>query len=171
MQRPDASEYAEYYGRYVDRVPRGDVAEILADQLAGTLDLFAGVDEARAAQRYEPGKWSVKQVLGHMIDTERAFGFRALAFARGERAPIPGMEQDDYVAAAKLDARPLANLLAEYEGLRRADIALFWSFDEEESLRRGTASEVEFSVRSIPFIIAGHELHHSAVLRERYGLG
>ncbi len=168
MQRPRATEHAEYYALYIDRVPDGDVLEHLRAQAQGTLDLMRPIDDERARYRYAPDKWSIKQVLGHVIDVERAFGFRAMAFAREERAAIPGLEQDEYVACANFDARPLASLLEEFEALRRSHLALFASFDDETSLRRGVASGCEFSVRAVPYILAGHELHHVDVLRERY---
>ena len=168
MQRPDATEHAEYYSLYIDRVPDGDILEHLRDQRRETLGLLRPIDDERAVYRYAPDKWSIKQVLGHVIDVERAFGFRAMAFARGESAPIPGLEQDEYVAAADFDARPMASLLEEYEALRGSHLALFGSFDEATGRRVGTASGCEFSVRAIPYILAGHERHHLGVLRERY---
>lgn len=168
MQRPDKSEYHPYYSMYVDLVPEGDVVKILNDQIQETLGALADVDEERALYRYAPDKWSVKEVVGHMIDTERIFSFRALAFARNDAAPIPGMEQDDYVANAKFEGRPWQTFVDEFRHLRAANVALLGSLDDELSLRKGVASEREFSVRATAYIIAGHELHHRQVLRERY---
>jgi hypothetical protein len=166
--RPEAVEYAEYYGRYVARVPDGSILSMLEEQIAGTLALLSPLDERRAAHRYAPGKWSIKQVVGHLADTERVLALRALAFARGETARLFGFEQDDWVAAADFDSRPLASLLEELSSVRHASLTLFRGFSGAQWDRRGIANEVEFTVRSIPWILAGHELHHVTVLRERY---
>lgn len=168
LARPERSEYAEYYGRYIDRVPDGPILDTLARQLEESLRLLAGVSEDRALFRYAPGKWSVKEVVGHVIDMERVFTCRALHFARGERQHLPGVEQDDYVAAARFDARPLPELVTEFETLRRSNLAFFAGLDERACMRRGTASGCEFTVRAFPWILAGHERHHMSILRERY---
>jgi hypothetical protein len=168
LARPERSEYAEYYGRYIDRVPDGPILDTLARQLEESLRLLAGLSEALALFRYAPGKWSVKEVVGHVIDVERVFACRALHFARGERQHLPGIEQDEYVAAAGFDARPLPDLVTEFETLRRSNLVFFAGLDEQACLRRGTASGYEFTVRAFPWIVAGHERHHLSVLRERY---
>jgi len=168
IQRPDPSEYAPYYGTYVDQLPAGDVIDQLETHGRDTAALLAGIPEDRAGFRYAPGKWSLKEVVGHLTDTERIFAYRALRFSRADRTPIPGFEQDDYVAAANFDGRTLADLAAEFAAVRAASLALFKSLDDTALARRGTANDVEFSARSIPFIIAGHERHHLGVLRERY---
>jgi len=166
--RPDATEYAPYYEKYVSLVPAGDVVETLETQLVETLALLRGLSEERAGSRYEPGKWSVKELVGHLIDSERVFAYRALRFARGDRTPLPGFEQDDYVRGGNFDARPLAELAGEFESVRRATVALLRGLDAEAWQRRGTANESEASVRALAHIIAGHELHHRDVLRTRY---
>ena len=166
--RPGKDEYAPYYERYTSLVPEGDVVETLERQLGETLALLGSVDEERAGSRYEPGKWSVKEVVGHMIDAERIFAYRALTFARGDRTALPGFEQDDYIGTGAFDARTLRDLAEEFEHVRRSTIKLFGSLSEEAWLRRGTASDSEVSVRALAHIIAGHEAHHVNILRARY---
>lgn len=167
-ERPDPTEYAAYYGTYVDLVPPGEILRTLEAQLHATLALLTPVDEATALHRYAPGKWSVKEVLGHVIDSERVFALRALAFSRGERARLFGFEQDDWVAAGGFDGRPLRDLLAEFEAVRRATLHQFAGLDATAWMRRGVANDVEFTVRAVPWILAGHERHHVDVLRKRY---
>jgi DinB superfamily len=166
--RPSAEEYAPYYEKYVTLVPAGDVVETLGRQGAETLALLRGLSEEQGASRYEPGKWSVKELVGHLIDAERVFAYRALRFARGDRTPVPGFEQDDYVLGGNFDARTLADLTDELEVVRRATLALLRPLGEAEWRRTGTASDHEVSVRALAHIIAGHELHHLRILRERY---
>ena len=166
--RPKADEYADYYGRYIGRVPEAPVLETLERQIAGTMELLRAVPEERGGHRYAPGKWSMKEVLGHVTDAERIFATRALCFARGEAQPLPGMEQDEYVAAAGFDRRPLAGILDELEAVRRASLALFAGLGPDDWMRRGVASGCTFTVRAMPWILAGHERHHVDVLRERY---
>jgi hypothetical protein len=166
--RPGADEFAEYYGRYIARVPDGPVLATLRRQMDETLGLLRAVPEARGAHRYAPGKWSVKEVVGHVTDVERVFAGRALQFARREAKPLPGIDQDAYVAAAGFDRRPLAAILEELEAVRRASLALFQGLEGDVWMRRGVASGFTFTVRAVPWILAGHELHHREVLRERY---
>ena len=166
--RPGKDEYAPYYEKYTSLVPEGDVVETLERQLGETLALLRSVDEGRAGSRYEPGKWSVKEVVGHILDAERIFAYRALRFARGDRTELSGFEQDGYIEAASFDARTLADLAEEYEHVRRSTLKLFGNLSDEAWLRRGTASENGVSVRALAHIIAGHELHHVRILRERY---
>ncbi|UCC83902.1 MAG: DinB family protein [Gemmatimonadota bacterium] len=168
MKRPDPSEYFEYYGRYVDLVPEGDILVILAAEMQRTLDVLAGVGPKQADHRYAPEKWSVKEVIGHIIDAERVFGYRALHFARRDPAPLPSMEENDWARASNAAARSIQSLAGEFELVRRSHIALFRGFDEELSKLSGTASGYEFSVRTFPYLMAGHEMHHRSVLLERY---
>ena len=167
----DRSEYAPYYDTYVRRVPDGDIAEILSGQVADTLSLLGSVPANREDYRYEPGKWSVREVVGHMIDTERIFAFRALAIARGEGASLPGMDQDEYAAASNAGSRSLSDLAAEFAAVRTTTVALFGGLSAEAWSRQGIASECSFTVRSIAFIIAGHEIHHRTGLEENYMSG
>ena len=166
--RPDASEYPPYYAGYIAVVPDGPILATLAAQGRDTLALLTGVSDERALRRYAPGKWSLNEVVGHVIDIERLFGMRALAFARGERSRLFGIEHDDWVAAADFDARPFAELLLEFEAVRRSTLTLFGGFRGAQWTQRGVASGVEFAVRAIPWILAGHERHHVGVIRERY---
>ncbi|HEY0078915.1 MAG TPA: DinB family protein [Pyrinomonadaceae bacterium] len=166
--RPEAGEYGSYFEGYVSLVPEGDVVETLARQIEETLGLLRSLPESRGGERYEPGKWSIRELLGHMSDTERVFAYRALCIARGDTAPLPGMDQDVYVAGANFDARTLADLTDEFEQVRRATLALFRPMDETAWLRRGTANNNPFSVRALAHVCAGHELHHLRVLRDRY---
>lgn len=166
--RPTPDEYSAYYGRYIALVPEGDVVEILTGQLEETLALLAPLTETQAAFRYGVGKWSVKQVVGHMIDVERIFAFRALAFSRGEQQPIPGFEQDDYVNQAGFDRRTLADLLEEFSLQRRANALMFRAMPSQAWGRAGVASGNPITVRALAYILAGHELYHRAILAERY---
>jgi hypothetical protein len=166
--RPEAGEYAPYYEKYVSLVPEGDIVETLERQSADTLALLRSLDEGRGSSRYAEGKWSVKEVVGHVMDGERVFAYRALCFARGERAPLPGFDQDDYMRDAAFDARTLGSLVEEYESVRAATLSLLRSLDAAAWQRRGTASDNPVSVRALAHIIAGHELHHVKILRERY---
>jgi uncharacterized damage-inducible protein DinB len=170
--RPEASEYAPHAKIYLDLVPGDDAVSALRQQIGQTLALFDGVDDRHASEwSYEPGKWTLKQVLGHMIDTERIFAYRALRVARGDRTPLPGFEQDEYVATADSNARPLADLTEEFRIVRAGTLALVDGLPEEAWSRRGTVSGRELSVRGIVFTAAGHERHHFELLKERYGLG
>ena len=167
-RRPAPDEYAPYYAHYVNLVPGDDVLAVLAEQRRSTLGVLRGIADERFGDRYAEGKWSIAELVGHVIDTEWVMSHRALWFARGGPGPLPSMEQDDFVAAARSDARSAASLLTEYDHLRAANLALFASFDEEVLDRRGVASGAEVSVRALLFEIAGHERHHMTVLAERY---
>ena len=166
--RPESNEYAPYYEKYVSLVPDADVVGRLERQGAETLALLRSLPEERGAHRYEPGKWSVKQLVGHVSDGERIFSYRALAFARGDGQALPGMEQDEWMAGADFDARTLADLAEEFEAVRHATLHLLRHLSPEAWARRGTASDNEVTVRALAYIIAGHEAHHVRVLRERY---
>ena len=166
--RPAPDEYAPFYARYVAAVPDGDVLETLDRQLEEMVTLLEGFGEARAGHRYAEGKWSVKQVLGHVIDTERIFAYRALCAARGEAAALPGFDENAYVAQADFDARTLGSLLGELTAVRRATLSLFRNLGEDALLRRVTANGVPVSVRALAWMLAGHERHHLVLFRERY---
>jgi uncharacterized damage-inducible protein DinB len=168
LARPEPTEYAAHYETYVSLLPGKDVMGALEAQRLQMMQLFAGRSERDGNFRYAPGKWTVKEVLGHMIDTERIFTYRALRIARGDQKPLPGFEQDDYVRAAGSNDRTLGDLTEEFALVRGASIALFRSLSGEAWLRRGVASNNEVTVRALAFIIAGHELHHRRILEERY---
>jgi len=166
--RPSESEYAPYYETYVSLVPEADVLGALERQAAETCALLRSISEERAGHRYEPGKWSIKQLVGHMVDAERIFAYRALAIGRGELRPLPGMDQEEYMAGADFDARTLESLAEEFEAVRRSTLLLLRHLSPEAWARCGTASDNEVTVRALAYIIAGHEAHHARILRERY---
>jgi uncharacterized damage-inducible protein DinB len=168
MRRPDASEHAAYYSTYIDRVPDRAVLEVLAEAPAALARLLEPVGPDDEGFAYAPGKWSFREVLAHVLDTERVFAYRALHIARRDPAELPGMDQTVWAAAAGAERRSLADLLAEFADLRAADTRLFASFDEAALDRRGVASGFAVTVRALVFIAAGHELHHRAILAERY---
>ena len=170
IRRPDPGEYAAYYHRYIELVPGDDLIATLEAQTPGVLAWLRGISEAEAAHRYAPGKWSVKEVVGHVADTERIMAYRALRFARGDRTPLASFDENACVAHAGFDARDVPGLVDEFETARHATLALLRGLSEEAVGRRGTASGWEVSVRALAYIIAGHERHHVNVLRERYGL-
>ena len=165
---PDASEYAPYYGRYISLVRGADILAALEEQPRHTLALLSALTDQQANYRYAPGKWSIKEMLGHLIDTERVFTYRALRFARNDTNPLAGFEQDDYVRHGNFGECPLGFLLEEFAAVRDATVFLFEGLRPEAWMRRGTASQNEISVRAIAYVIAGHELHHRQVLREKY---
>jgi hypothetical protein len=169
MTLPDRTEAAEYYFTYIDRVPRDvDVVRVLEDQLPETLQLLEGISEERSLYRYAPGKWSFRETLSHMNDTERLFTFRAMWFARGLESPLPSFDQDIALAGAFAEERPWREHLDEFRVVRAASLALFRSIRDEVWSRRGIASGNPFSVRALAYITAGHVAHHNALLRERY---
>jgi hypothetical protein len=168
LPRPSSGDAAPYYFGYIDLVPQGDVLDILARGVAETRRALAGVGPERETFRYAPGKWSIRELIGHIVDAERVFGNRAFHIARGDAAPLPSMEQDDYVRTANADRRPLADLLDELDLARKSHLRLFQGFDADAWERVGTAANNPFRVRAFPFILAGHEIHHRRVLLERY---
>lgn len=168
IPRPEADEYASYYGRYIEQIPECDILEFLETQARDTQTFLGSLDEARGNQRYEPGKWSLKQVIGHVTDVERVFAYRALVISRADSTPQAGIEQDDWAERANHDERSLADVTAEFVSVRAATLTLFRSFADDMWLRRGTASDCVFTARAIPFVLAGHEVHHVNVIRERY---
>jgi len=171
--RPEHGDYPEYYDRYMMMVKGEDIVEVIKDQLQTSGKFFDSITEEQGTIAYADGKWKVKEVIGHVIDTERIMAYRALAIARGEKQSLPGFEQDDYVATAGFTNRKLSDLIEEYRTLRASNIVLFSSFDEKDMMKKGYANQSEISVLSLAFIIAGHELHHIKILKERYlrGLG
>lgn len=168
MKRPETNEYAEFYSTYVSKVPGADALGVLESQRLQMAQLFSGRSERDGSFRYAPGKWTVKEVLGHITDTERIFTYRALRIARGDQTQLPGFEQDDFVKNGGFSERALAGLTEEFALVRAATIALFRSFPEEAWSRRGVASQKEVTVRALAFITAGHQIHHRLILEERY---
>ena len=168
VARPDPTEYAPYYGKYVGLVQGEDVLRALGDQIEGSLATLRKVPPQDSLRRYAADKWSMREVLGHLIDAERIFAYRALRFARNDRTELPGFEQDDYVPPARFDDRRWDDLLAEFEAVRRANILMFNGLDSDAWSRRGVANGNEMSVRALAYAIAGHELHHMGVIRTKY---
>jgi hypothetical protein len=168
--RPDATEYAPFYARYVAEVPEDDPVVALRASGRELLDALATVPESRGGFRYAADKWSVREVIGHLIDAERIFGYRALRLARADATPLPGFEENDYARTAGSDARTLADLTGELRVVRDGTVRLFESFLEEAWPRRGVVNGREVSVRALAYITAGHARHHLAVLRERYAV-
>lgn len=168
--KPQPGEYGEYFGRYINLVETDDVAAAIHAQLPATMKLLDSVTEEQSLHRYEPGKWSIREMLGHMSDTERVMAYRALTFARGDAAVLPSFDQDLFTAHAGFDSRSWASLKQEFATVRAASVALFDNLAPEAWTRGGTASGKPTSVRALAYIIAGHELYHRVILRERYGV-
>ena len=166
--RPAPDEFAPYYGRYIEKVPDGDIVATLRDQVEETLAALRAIPDARAGHRYAPDKWSIREMVGHLSDAERIFAYRALRIARGDETPLPGFDENSFVSRARLDDRSFAGLIDEYAAVRAASVALFDSLFPEEWTRRGIASDKGVSVRALAWITAGHELHHLEILRARY---
>ncbi len=167
-RRPSSVEYDAFYTIYVDQVPDGDVVDFMSEQLDEALALFGSVSADKANYRYAPEKWSIKELLGHILDTEWIFTYRALRFARGDGTALAGMDQDVFVAGSNFGDRGLRSLVDEFRNLRSANLILFDSFDEEIMVRAGTAADCPFTVRSMLFVLAGHAQHHLEVLRGHY---
>jgi len=168
QNRPQKGDYALYYEKYIALVPSGDFLEILEEQKRELTRLLSPLSEQQAEFRYAPGKWSIKEILGHINDAERIFAYRLLRIARGDQTPLPGFEQDDYIGPGNFSARTLADLLHEFSTVREASVSLLRSLDDTAWVRRGVASQKEVTVTAIAFVIAGHERHHRIILEERY---
>ena len=168
IERPSETEYLPYYGKYISLVPDGRLLAILSKQLDETLALLQTVPESLASFRYAPEKWSIRELVGHVIDGERIFAYRALRFARNDQTALAGFSENDYIDNASFDNYPLGDLAAEFESVRKSTLFLFKHFDQEAWTRTGTASDAEVSVRALAYIIAGHELHHRNILIDRY---
>jgi hypothetical protein len=167
MHRPSPTEYAPFYETYVRLVAEDDILAALEAQLGDVLALLRPVPEAAGAVRHPPYTWSVKDVVGHVTDAERVFGYRALRFARGDATPLPGFDENTYAQAADCDRRPLADLVAEFEAVRRSSLGLFRSLPDAAWQRGGEANGQPVTVRALAYIIAGHARHHTAILRRR----
>lgn len=168
--RPDATEYAPFYAGYVARVPEGDVVSALRESGREIVAALGAIPESRGGFRYAPEKWSVREVVGHLVDAERIFCYRALRLARADATPLPGFEENDFVRNAGSDARTLADLVDELRIVREGTVRLFDSFPDDAWERRGVVNGREVSVRALAYITAGHARHHLGVLRERYSI-
>jgi hypothetical protein len=166
---PEAGEFAPFYAGYVQLVTEEPVAALEA-QARATQALLAGLSDAQAGHRYAEGKWTVRDVTGHMADAERVMSYRAMRIARGDATPLPGFDENAYVTVAGADRRPIAELAADLAAVRNATLALFRGLDAEAWRRRGAANGNPVSVRALAHIIAGHERHHVEILRTRYGI-
>ncbi len=168
--RPDQSEYRDYFERYISLVRETDLLGLLNVQADAVHGALSGLSEERAGHRYAPGKWSVRQVLGHLIDTERVFGYRALSIARGETFNLPSFEEDRYAEAAGHDRAPIDELAEEFATLRRSHVLMLRHLDEAAWRRVGLANGHPLSTRAAAFIMAGHVRHHANLYTERYGV-
>jgi len=166
--RPEKNEYAAFYETYISLVKGDDILSVLKKNKIETQNILAEVTEEKAHFRYAEGKWSIKELVGHMIDTERIFAYRAQRFARNDQTPVEGFDQDPYIENADFDNCRFTDLIAEFTFVRDANILMFQNFPNEAWTRSGTASENSVSVRALAFMIAGHELHHLNILKERY---
>jgi len=170
MQRPTDTEYAPFYARYVGLVPETDILAVLEPQVEEIRRFLAPVSAEKEAYRYAEGKWSIRQVLGHLVDAERVFGHRAFCFSRGEQAALPSFDENRYVAAARTDEVTLRELVDELALVRQANLAVLRRLDAREWEQAGTASGRLVSVRALAWVMAGHPRHHVEVLREKYGV-
>jgi hypothetical protein len=166
--RPQSTEAAEYYFTYINQVPGDDALAVIGRQIEDTRTLFAGISEEASLHRYQLDKWSIRQVLNHITDTERAFAFRALWFARGFDSPLPSFDQDIAAAGAEADKISWASHVEEFQRVRLATISLFQNMPPDRWMRSGIASGNPFTVRAMAFITAGHVAHHMRILKERY---
>ncbi|MDE2995801.1 MAG: DinB family protein [Bacteroidota bacterium] len=168
--RPATGEYNAFYQGYVNAVPDGDLLELLASQIHTVQQVLGHLTVEQSDHRYAPEKWSIRQVFGHMVDTEWVFGYRLLRFSRGDETPLPGMDQNVFVEGGRFETRGLDSMLAEFSGLRTATLALMDSLQPDMLDRKGEASGFPITVRALGWIIAGHCQHHLNILRDRYGI-
>lgn len=168
ITRPQDHECSNYFMGYVKQVPEDNAFAALEKAATTTPEFLAGLPAATWDYRYAPDKWSVKEMLLHLLDTERIFAYRALRIARNDQTPLPGFEQDDYIPYNRAEERSPASIMAEYRVIRAATLELFRYLSEEDLLRKGVASNNPISVRALAYLIAGHEQHHLRILRERY---
>jgi DinB superfamily len=166
--RPEPNEAASYYDAYIKLVQNDDIVSVLDAQLEETVGFLSGVSEEQSLHRYAPDKWSMRQLVSHINDTERVFVFRALWFARGFPDPLPSYDQIVAVEAADADNISWAKHVAEFRSIRLATLSFFQNLPEEAWLRSGIASGNPFTVRALAYIAAGHVSHHTAILRDRY---
>ncbi len=168
MKRPEKQEYAEYYETYVSLVEETDIVSTLENQIAAIKIAFADISEEKSEFRYAEDKWSIKELLGHLIDGERVFSYRALRFSRGDKTPLASFEQNSYVANSNFGNAKLADLIEEFSLLRKSNVLFFRNLNKAAWLQIGTASDAPVSVRALAYIMVGHVRHHQNILRERY---
>ncbi|MFB9275046.1 DinB family protein [Cohnella cellulosilytica] len=167
-QRPAKEEYGGHFGTYIDLVPDGSIVDILTDDLKATSEFLSDLPLDKAEHRYAPGKWSIKEVIGHIADTERIMSYRLLRIARGDATPLPGFEQDEYMKYVDFDAYSLADLIENFISVRRATLTLVRGLTEEAWARTGTASNTVMSVKALAYVVAGHGMHHLRIVKNKY---
>lgn len=169
MPKPQSNgEYPAYYQAYIDLVPEGDVKDVLARQLEDNLSLLSGVSETEANYRYAQGKWTLKEVIGHITDVERIMSYRLLRISRGDQTPLAGYDDEQYVKESLFHTRTLSSLLEDYKTVRNSTISLLNGLPHGAEVRKGFANNGEITVRALAYIIAGHELHHVKIIKEKY---
>lgn len=170
VERPAANEYGAYYGNYIGKVPDGDIFAMFTEQIDTLNHMLGKYTNEQGDYRFGEKEWSIKEVVGHLIDAERIFAYRALQFARGNPAPLPGFDQDDFVRESNYSQRSLSDLLQEFELVRRSNLLLFRNLSPEIYLRPGTASNNPFTVRALLYVMVGHVIHHIGSLHSDYGV-
>ncbi len=168
MLRPKQGDYIPYYETYISKIEGDDVLKTLETQLSEVVVLFKSIPEEKGSYAYADGKWTIKELIGHINDTERVFAYRAMCFARGEKKSLPGFEHDDYVRGGDFNNRSLSDLINEFRLLRESDLVLFKSFNEEALSQIGNANQGKVTVLAILYIIAGHTQHHINILKAKY---
>lgn len=168
LSRPSTEEYIPYHEQYIGLVGEGAVTELLASQLASTTELLSDIPEAQADYRYAEGKWTLKEVIGHISDTERVMSYRLLRAARGDKTPLAGFDQDEFMNAASFQDWSLSQIIEDYITVRKSTLSLLRGLSEEAWLRIGITNGSEVSARALAYIIAGHELHHLKIVHEKY---
>ncbi len=168
MDRPNKNEYAEYYHKYIEKVPQGNIVGILEDQLGTITNFFMQITEEKSKFRYAQGKWSIREVLGHIIDAERVFSYRAMRFSRNDKRSLQSFDENHYIQNSNYDSITLQMLIEEFTSLRNTNIYMFKGFTENMWLAKGIVSENEVSVRALAYIIVGHAEHHMRIVQERY---
>ena len=168
MQRPKPGDYAQHYEHYISGIKDDDIHKVLESQLSEAVRFFKSIPEEKGNYRYAENKWNIKEVIGHVADTERVYAYRAMCFGRGENKALPGFEQDDYVKEGNFTGRTMSELINEFRLLREADLLLFKSFDENMLSRWGYVEGNKITVRAILFIVAGHTQHHLKIIKEKY---
>lgn len=163
-----SNEYAPYYEQYINNAGKSTLLEAIAQSSEALIKLFETISEDKMSFKYADDKWTIKEMLLHIIDTERVFAYRALRFARQDKTNLPGFEHNDYVTVSNANNRSKVSLINEYQAQRASTILLFSNFTNEMLLSKGIASENAMSVRALGFVIAGHETHHCNILKERY---
>ena len=168
MRRPTPNEASDFYFRYINQVKGDDFMQALKESAENTPTFLSTLTPSQWEHRYAPNKWSIKEMMVHVTDSERIFAYRALRIARGDKTPLPGFEQNDYVPLSKASDRSPESIMSEYRAVRNATIEMFKNFDKDMLSQIGTASNTPVSVLALGFIIAGHEQHHLNILQERY---